>query len=456
MNSSKILVVDDEPDIRTLVQEILEDEGFEVDVAGDAESARQRVGDATPDLVLLDIWMPDEDGITLLKEWKEERQASFPVIMMSGHGSVETAVEATRLGAYDFIEKPLSLAKLLLTIKHALERASLQQENTRLRHYSQTTEEPIGKSQQMQQLRQQLQRVAHHNTPVLIIGESGTDKEIFARYLHNMSERASAPFISVGVSSLSGENSAAELFGSEEEGRVQAGLVEKAEGGTLFLKDIIDMSLPVQGKLQNMLDTGQFVRVGGVEPVNANVRVVAATKHNLEQYIHAGQFRDDLYYQLSVVPIHIPSLRDHYEDIPELLEHYVAYFAEREGLPYRRFSVAAQNRLRSYHWPGNVRELKNLVQRLLILGRDEVIETEEVESILGKRQKPSDFNNLPGFDLPLREAREQFEKAYLEYQLKQADGSVSKVARNVGMERTHLYRKMRSLGIELKPGDTEK
>lgn len=456
MTSSKILVVDDEPDIRSLVQEILEDEGFEVNVAGNAESARQSVEGFLPDLVLLDIWMPDEDGITLLKEWKSEMNAAFPVIMMSGHGSVETAVEATRLGAYDFIEKPLSLAKLLLTIKHALERVSLQQENTRLRHYSQTIEEPIGKSQQMQQLRQQLQRVAHHNTPVLIIGESGTDKEIFARYLHNMSERAANPFISVGVSSLSGENAAAELFGSEDEGRIQPGLAEKAEGGTLFLKDIIDMSLPVQGKLQNMLDTGQFVRVGGVEPVTADVRVVAATKHNLEQYIQDGNFRDDLYYQLSVVPIHVPPLRDHYEDIPELLEHYVAYFAEREGLPYRRFSVAAQNRLRSYHWPGNVRELKNLVQRLLILGRDENIETGEAESVLGKRHKPAEFNNLPGFDLPLREAREQFEKAYLEYQLKQAEGSVSKVARNVGMERTHLYRKMRSLGIELKPGDGEK
>ncbi|MDZ7735463.1 MAG: sigma-54 dependent transcriptional regulator [Gammaproteobacteria bacterium] len=456
MSSSKILVVDDEPDIRTLVKEILEDEGFQVDVAGNAESARQLVGSFAPNLVLLDIWMPDEDGITLLKEWKTEANLSFPVIMMSGHGSVETAVEATRLGAYDFIEKPLSLAKLLLTIKHAFERATLQQENTRLRYYSQTTDEPIGKSQQMQELRHQLQRVAHHNTPVLIIGESGTDKEIFARYLHNMSERTANSFISVGVSSLSGENSAAELFGSEDEGRTQTGLVEKAEGGTLFLKDIADMSLPVQGKLQNMLDSGQFVRVGGIEPVDINVRVIAATKHNLEQYVHDGQFRDDFYYQLSVVPIHIPPLREHYEDIPELLEHYVAYFAEREGLPYRRFSVAAQNRLRSYHWPGNVRELKNLVQRLLILGRDENIETEEVESILGKRQKPSEFSNLPGFDLPLREAREQFERAYLEYQLKEADGSVSKVAKNVGMERTHLYRKMRSLGIELKPGDSDK
>lgn len=454
---SKILVVDDEPDIRTLVQEILEDEGFDVAVAADASKAREQIEQFPPDLVLLDIWMPDEDGITLLKEWKTENHKIFPVIMMSGHGSVETAVEATRLGAYDFIEKPLSLAKLLLTIKHALERFTLQQENTRLRHYSQATDEPTGKSQKMQALREQLQRVASHNTPVLIIGESGTDKEIFARYLHNMSDRATNPFISVGVSSLSVENSAAELFGSEEDDRIQTGLIEKGEGGTLFLKDIADMSLPVQGKLQNLLDSGQFVRTGGVEPIKCNVRIVAATKHNLEQLVHNGNFRDDLYYQLSVVPIPVPPLRDHYEDIPDLLEHYVAYFAEREGLTYRRFSVAAQNRLRGYHWPGNLRELKNLVQRLLILGRDENIETEEVETVLGKRQKqPIEYNNLPSFDLPLREAREQFEKAYLEYQLKQADGSVSKVAKSVGMERTHLYRKMRSLGIELKADGADK
>lgn len=455
---SKILVVDDEPDIRTLVQEILEDEGFDVDVAADAKHAREQLTQFKPDLVLLDIWMPDVDGITLLKEWKAKEQQTFPVVMMSGHGSVETAVEATRLGAYDFIEKPLSLAKLLLTIKHALERVSLQQENTRLRHYSQVTaDEPVGKSQQLKALREQLQRVAFHHTPVLIIGESGTDKEIYARYLHQLSDRATSPFVSVGVSSLSSENSAAELFGSEEDGRVQTGLIEKAEGGTLFLKDIGDMSLPDQGKLQSLLDTNKLVRIGGIEPIDCNVRVVAATKYSLDQFVQKGNFRDDLFYQLSVVPIPVPPLRDHYEDIPDLLEHYVAYFTERQGLTYRRFSVAAQNRLRSHLWPGNLRELKNLVQRLLILGSDETIDTEEVANVLGKRPiQSAEYSNLPGFDLPLREAREQFEKAYLEYQLKQADGSVSKVARSVGMERTHLYRKMRSLGIELKPDGSDK
>ncbi|MEX2517122.1 MAG: sigma-54 dependent transcriptional regulator [Gammaproteobacteria bacterium] len=456
MMQTKILVVDDEPDIRNLVREILEDEGFNINIAENASQARVVRQEFEPDLVLLDIWMPDEDGISLLKEWKQHLETDLPIIMMSGHGSVETAVEATRLGAYDFIEKPLSLAKLLLTIRHALEHISLQQENTRLKHYSQAGDEPIGRSQAMQDLRLQVKRVAHHNTPVLISGESGCDKEVFARYLHKLSDRKNNPFISVGVSALAGDKSAAELFGSEEDGRVQPGLLEKAQSGTLFLKDIADMPLSMQGKLQNTLDTGKLVRMGGVEPIDIDVRVVAATKRNLDEEVQNNHFRDDLYYQLNVVPIHIPPLRDHYEDVPDLLEHYVNFFAEREGLPYRRFSVAAQNRLRGYHWPGNARELKNLVQRLLILGKDEVIEVDEVESVLGKRNRINEQQGMPNFDLPLREAREQFEKSYLEYQLKQADGSVSKVARSVGMERTHLYRKLRSLGIEIKTSDNEK
>lgn len=456
MIPNKVLVVDDEPDIRNLVKEILEDEGFQVSTAENAKSARTLKQNFGPDLVLLDIWMPDEDGITLLKEWKQDQGDQLPVIMMSGHGNVETAVEATRLGAYDFIEKPLSLAKLLLTIRHALERMSLQQENTRLRHYSQADDEPIGKSKTIQELRQQIQRISHHDTPVLITGESGTDKEIYAHYLHNLSNRASSPFISVGVSSLDSNRSAIELFGSEDDDKIQAGLFEKAAGGSLFLKDIADMPMSIQSKLHNLLDIGRFSRNGGVESIKADVRIIAATKRNLEQEVSEGRFRDDLYYQLSVVPIHVPALREHYEDIPDLLEHFVNFFAEREGLPYRRFSVAAQNRLRSYHWPGNVRELKNLVQRLLILGKDETIEVDEVETVLGKRPKVGEYSALPGFDLPLREAREQFEKAYLEHQLKQAEGSVSKAAKSIGMERTHLYRKMRSLGIDPKQNEHEK
>jgi DNA-binding NtrC family response regulator len=456
MFTNKILVVDDEPDILTVVKDILEDEGFRVSVAHNAARARELQRSFDPDLVLLDIWMPDTDGITLLKEWKQGHAPELPVIMMSGHGTVETAVEATRLGAYDFIEKPLSMAKLLLTVRHALESVQLVQENTRLKHLGQVAYEPVGKSRAMQELRRHIQKVSHHNTPVLIIGESGTDKELYARYLHAQSDRAGGTFIAVGVSNLGDETAAAELFGSEEDARAQAGHLEKAEGGTLFLKDIADMPLPLQAKLQHTLESGRLLRIGGTEPLAYNVRMVAATRRNLEEEVSAGRFRDDLYYQLSVVPIVIPPLREHFEDIPDLLEYYVGYFVEREGLPYRRFSVAAQNRLRGYQWPGNVRELKNLVQRLLILGQDEVIEIDEVEAVLGRRPKAIEPGGLPGFDLPLREAREKFEKAYLEYQLRQARGSVSQAARTTGMERTHLYRKIRSLGIDLKHTEPEK
>ena len=451
MSSANILVVDDEPDIRNLVQEILVDEGFNVEVAKDAEQAKQVREASPPDLILLDIWMPGMDGITLLKEWKETGGLHIPVIMMSGHGTVETAVEATKVGAYDFIEKPLSLAKLILTVRHALEALSLQQENLLLRGHGQPANKPIGKSQVMQQLREQITRIANHNTPVLITGRSGTDKELFARFLHSQSNRTEAPFITVGISALSTDYALEELFGSDKNGQLKQGLFEQADGGILFLKDIVDLDPALQAKLQNTLEKNVIIPVGGTEPFSIDVRVIAATSANLLEKVQQGLFRDDLYYQLNVLPIHVPPLCDHYEDIPELLEYYVSYFVEREGLPYRHFTVAAQNYLRSYEWPGNVRELKNLVQRLLILGTQENIDIDEIDIALGK--KPATMQNQelnPNFELPLREAREKFEKTYLQYKLAQANGSVSKVAKIVGMERTHLYRKLKSLGIDIK------
>ena len=453
MIAANVLVVDDEPDICSLVQEILVDEGLLVQVAHNGEEARAIKQSIEPDLILLDIWMPDIDGISLLKEWKEHNQLNSPVVMMSGHGTVETAVEATRLGAYDFIEKPLSLAKLLLTVKHALEKTSLQQENKRLLQFSQSTDEPIGKSELMQNLRSQIQRISNHNTPVLISGEPGTDKEIFARYIHANSQRADKPMLTVGLSTLSGEASITEIFGSEKDGIIQPGLLEKAESGTLFLKDVADMHPSLQALLQSALDSGKITRNNGSIELSIDVRIIAASREDLEPLVKIGQFRDDLFYQLSVVPIVIPPLREHAADIPELLEFYVNVFVERESLPYRKFSVAAQNRLRQYHWPGNTRELKNFVQRLLILGTDESIELEEVNSILGpmddNEQKSFDTPSQD-FDLPIREARENFEKRYFEYQLDKAEGSVSKVAGIVGMERTHLYRKLKALKIDIK------
>jgi len=451
MSALHILVVDDEPDIRDLLKEILEDEGFDVTVAENATSAQEARRNRRPDLILLDIWMPDMDGITLLKEWSEGELLPCPVIMMSGHGTVETAVEATRLGAYDFIEKPLSMNKLLLTVKRALEADRLVRENQGLRRRVHPINEPVGKSETVQQLRARILKIAQHDTPVLIFGEPGTGKEICARYLHNHSPRRNGPFVDVGVGSIARENSALDLFGSEEGGRVHYGRLEQATSGTLFLDELADMDLEAQARLAGALESGSFLRVSGKEPVQVNVRVVAATHRDLEHEVGEGRFREDLYYQLNVVPIRLPPLRDHVEDVPELLNYYVDYFVDQEALPYRHFTTAAQNRLRNYSWPGNIRELKNLVQRLLILGSEEEIAVEEVETAISSTPsaRSKEVSSIP-LDLPLREAREQFERAYLLQQFKDCDGNVARLAERVGMERTNLYRKLRALGIDPK------
>lgn len=446
-----ILVVDDEPDIRGLLQEILEDEGYEVAVAESGTAARAARRAQRPDLVLLDIWMPDVDGISLLKEWGEEGAPPMPVIMMSGHGTVETAVEATRLGAYDYIEKPLSLAKLLLTIERALETARLQRENLGLRRQAPTVLEPIGRSPAMQRLREQIRRIAQHDSWVLLTGEPGTGRKVAARYLHASSARRDGPFIDASMASMAGAESAVDLFGSEQQGRIRYGLLEQANGGTLLLDEVGEMDLASQAKLLAALESRSFYRVGGTEPVRINVRVIAVTRYDLAQRVEEGVFRKDLFYQLNVVPLHVPALREHCEDVPDLLGFYVDQFVTRDRLPYRSFSVAAQNRLRNHDWPGNVLELKNLVQRLLIVGAGTEIDAEEVETAL---QGNAPERRLPGvpvsLEQPLRQARDQFERHYLEYHLRKAGGSVGKVAQIAGMERTHLYRKLRALGIDIK------
>jgi DNA-binding NtrC family response regulator len=455
MSSGHILVVDDEPDIRNLVKEILEDEGFEVSIAESGETARHARRMRRPDLILLDIWMEDVDGISLLREWSEGGGLPCPVIIMSGHATVETAVEATRLGAYDFIEKPISLAKLLLIVNRALESEKLQQENLGLKRQAQPVSEPAGKSEVMQALRSQARRIAQHNTWVLINGEPGAGKEVVARYIHSQSPLRDRPFVEVAVGSMSAENSAVELFGSEEGDRVVYGRLEKASGGTLFLGNISDMDLQTQSRLLSVFQTHSFLRMGGTEPVPIDIRVIATTARDLEQEVREGRFREDLYYHLNVVPLTVPPLREHSEDVPELLNFYVDRFVVQEHLPYREFSIAAQNRLRNYAWPGNNRELKNLVQRLLILGQGPVIDIDEVEAVLQQTDEAAALEGssatLP-LDLPLREAREQFEKVYLEHQLQEVGGSVGKLAKRVGMERTHLYRKLRALGIDFKKG----
>jgi two-component system nitrogen regulation response regulator NtrX len=453
MTGRHILVVDDEPDIRNLVQEILQDEGYSVTTAEGGEAARKARRIRRPDLILLDIWMDDVDGITLLREWSDKGGLTCPVVMMSGHGTVETAVEATRLGAYDFIEKPISLAKLLLTIERAFESERLQRENVDLREHAQPIIEPQGKSPVMTQLREQAQKLAQHNSWVLIRGEAGAGKSTFARYIHDQSTRREGPYIEIAVGSISEENSAAELFGTEDGETVHYGRLEQANGGTLCIGDIADMDLQTQARLLSVFQTRSFTRIGGRDDVEVDLRIIATTHSNLEDEVTAGRFRDDLFYHLNVVPLQIPPLREHADDVHELLDYYIDFMVTHERLAYRHFTVAAQNRLRNYEWPGNIRELKNLVQRLLILGSGEEIEVAEVEQAIST-QPIASGNAMPALphDLPLREAREKFEHDYLLYQLTEVGGSVGKLAKRVGMERTHLYRKLRALGIDHKKG----
>lgn len=449
--AAHILVVDDEPDIRRLVHEILEDEGYEVSTAENASQAKQLKTEKNPDLILLDIWMPDTDGITLLKEWVAEGSFVSPVVMMSGHGSVESAVEATRLGAYDYLEKPLSLAKLLLIVERALESRQLQAEQPAHKPYQTLDYEPVGKSATIARIKEQLKRLAQYDTRVLFVGDAGVGKELYARYLHNNSVRRDRPFIDVAVGSLSPENSVIEFFGKEENGKAMPGLLEQAHGGTLFLSEIAGMDKESQLRLLSALESRSFLRSGGIKSVSVDVRIVTSTRLSLEEEVKAGRFRRDLYYLLNEVTMDIPPLREHSEDVPALLGFYVDYFMNQEKLPFRKFSMAAQNYLRNYSWPGNVRELKNLVQRLMILGVGDDMELDEVKSALGAVvEQTGGASSVPEFyNLPLKEAREHFEKAYLEYHFEKSGGSVAKLASIIGMERTHLYRKLHALNIKL-------
>ena len=451
----RILVVDDEPDIRQLVSEILEDEGYNVVVAETAEQAREQVRVSRPELILLDIWMPGEDGISLLKSWYESGVLNSPVIMMSGHGTIETAVEATRLGAYDFIEKPLSMAKLLLSVDHALKSSQLEQENKGLKKQVLAPSEPIGSGQVMRDLRLQSERISQYTDVVVILyGESGVGKEVFARYIHGKSERSNGSFVKAIISSFTGEALLEELFGREDDGKVTPGLFDEAQGGTLYLCDVPALDEAAQQALLLVLRDKQYTRVGGQSKIDFQVSLVVSAQHDLRDDVDAGTFSEELFFRINVVPLVIPPLREHPEDVTELLNFYVDRLIALDGLSYRHFSVAAQNYLRNYHWLGNIRELRNLVQRLLILGTETEITQEEVEEVLG-RSIPifsQGVEQLPVslFELPLRQAREQFEHDYLSYQLEQCGGNVSQLAERVQMERTHLYRKMRSLNIDPK------
>jgi two-component system, NtrC family, nitrogen regulation response regulator NtrX len=452
MSASRILVVDDEADIRGLLKEILSEEGYEVEVAANAGQARTSKVRQSPDLVLLDIWMPDVDGITLLREWSASAADGCPVVMMSGHGTVETAVEATRLGAFDFVEKPLSLAKLLRTVERALDAGKRRRQP--VNPLPPQLLVPAGKSRLVQQLRTELQQIASNPSSVLLIGEQGSGREAFARYLHGESPRAGAPFVAVIASGLRDADAEEQLLGRGEEG----GLLEQAAGGTLFIHDIEDLPAQAQRLLLGVLESGAFTRLGSMESRPFEGRVLSSAQPGVETRAGAAPegLRRDLLAHLNTLIVRVPPLREYAEDVPELLRHYVDRAVDAEGLPFRRFSVAAQNRLRNYPWPDNVRELKNLVHRLLIQGGPEEIRLEEVERELAIQSTPGEpLVKQDLLALPLREAREQFERAYLQQQLLLCNGKVGQLAKRVGMERTHLYRKLRSLGVDFRAGSDD-
>jgi two-component system nitrogen regulation response regulator NtrX len=449
MSTAHILVVDDEADIRTLLKEILSEEGYEVDVAANAAQARASRAKQSPDLVLLDIWMPDVDGITLLREWSATTTNGCPVVMMSGHGTVETAVEATRLGAFDFVEKPLSLAKLLRTVERALDAGKRRRQTGKM--MAPQLMVPVGKSKLMQLVRTELQQIASNPSSVLLIGEPGTGREAFARFLHEQSPRAAQPFVTVVASGLRDADAEAQLFGVAGDGAARAGLLEEAGAGTLFINQIEDLPPASQRALTGVLESGRFTRIGGSDSQEFSARVVSSTQPGIENRVGPEGFRRDLLAHLNTLVVRVPPLREYAEDVPELLRHYVDRAVDSEGLTFRRFSVAAQNRLRNYPWPDNVRELKTLVNRVLIQGGQEEIRLEEIErelAVQAPQGEPLVKQDL--LALPLREAREQFERAYLQQQLLLCNGKVGQLAKRVGMERTHLYRKLRSLGVDFR------
>ncbi|MGI9225824.1 MAG: sigma-54-dependent transcriptional regulator [Woeseiaceae bacterium] len=454
MSNSQVLVVDDEADIRALIQEILSEEGYGVTVAANAEEARSARSEDKFDLILLDIWMPETDGITLLREWSDDGDLSCPVVIMSGHGTVDTAVEATRLGAHDFVEKPLSLAKLLRTVEGALESAGGQA--TPGRGMLPSLLAPVGRSALMQGLREKVQQYARHDSAVLLSGDPGSGRGAFARYIHALSGRAEEPLISLTAAAMTDENVHEKLLGSEQAGEVHMGAFEKAGRGTLIVDEIADLNATGQKIMLGVLEEGNFTRVGSSTPVRLEARILATVNSGYEAKVQSGELRRDLIAHLNVLSLRVPPLREYAEDVPELLTYYVDKLVDSEGLAFRRFSVAAQNRLRNYPWPDNVRELKNLVRRLLMTGTDDDIALEEVEaeiSNVAPVDEPLVKQDL--LALPLREAREQFERAYLQQQLVLCDGKVGQLAKRVGMERTHLYRKLRSLGVDFKSITTD-
>jgi two-component system nitrogen regulation response regulator NtrX len=453
--SDTILIVDDEPGILNTLSGVLKDAGFSVIVAHDGPEALRLLRQDLPRLVLLDIWMPGQDGLETLKKIKELYPQTL-VVMMSGHGSIETAVKATKLGAYDYIEKPLSLEKVTLVIRHALHEQRLEEENLRLRARIDRQQMLAGESPAVKRLKEIIRTAGPAQSRVLISGENGTGKELVAHSIHQHSLRANQPFIEVNCAAIPETLIESELFGYEKGAFTGAvgmkrGCFELAHGGTLFLDEIGDMSLATQAKVLRVLQEQRFQRVGGAKPIEVDVRIIVASNKNLPEEIKKGTFREDLFYRLNVIPIHVPSLRERREDIPLLVQHFIVLMVEEQGLKPKQITKEAVELLTQYDWPGNVRELKNMVERLMILVPRPLITAKDLDLLPENRilteaagaSKESDHSSL-------RQARAVFEKEFILQRLKENDWNISKTAEDLQIERTHLHRKIKLLGIEIK------
>ena len=444
----KILIIDDEPAIRTTLSSILEDEGHRTTACESGEEGIAQYARDEFDLILLDLWLPGIDGLSVLERLRST--AAPPVIVISGHGSVEAAVKATRLGAYDFLEKPLSLERVLLTVNHALSDRRLREQVRDLRRHLTLEEILIGESEAMTRLEQQIRSAAPSSSRVLITGENGSGKEIVARTLHRLSLRAEQPFIDVNCAAIPEELIESELFGHRKGAFTGAiddrkGKFELADGGTLFLDEVGDMSLKTQAKVLRVLQEQTFQRVGGQQTIKVDVRVLAATNKSLEAEIASGSFRSDLYYRLNVIPIEVPPLRARGNDIVLLAEHFLRRFAAETAQPRKKLSAGAASKLRGYHWPGNVRELRNVIERLAILLPGDTIEAEDVQLGAPRAEAPAEIPS----NLPLKDARDEFEKQYILARLREYAGNVSRTADALGVERSNLYRKLHAYGIRV-------
>ncbi len=449
-----ILVVDDEADIRELVAGVLEDEGYRPRTAGDADGTLAALAERRPSLVLLDVWLQGSrmDGLQLLGEIKR-RDPSLPVIVFSGHGNLDTAVAAVRQGAVDFIEKPFESSRLLHLVERATETDRLRRENATLRAQVGQEEELTGTSQAINAVRATLKRVAGTGSRVLIAGPAGAGKEVAARLLHNWSPRAKAPFVVVSAARMTPDRVEEELFGVEEGAElVRPGMLEQAHGGTLFLDEIADMPMSAQAKILRVLTDQSFTRVGGTRTVKVDVRVVSATARDLTAEIAAGRFREDLYYRLNVVPVVLPSLEQRREDVPLLALHFAARYAAERRVPTPELSLEAAAALQSFEWPGNVRQLRNMIERTIILAPGDRIGRIDAD-MLPPEILSGQAEIVPGnaarsiMGTPLREARETFEREYLRVQIRRFSGNISRTATFIGMERSALHRKLKSLGL---------